>query len=165
MSQDGATRLLEALRALDEMADQGSGKNRRAHERFRVRGQGSLIFDPHTEFGAGRPRQFVHIRDVSRGGFGLLCPGPVELHRACRLVCVADGVELCSVLVAATHVSEVLDGVYLAGCSVLIEAATMVSLGVRLHEIAVAEERVGGAAAEGDFSPVLGGGSRDGSQG
>ncbi len=158
MSQDGATRLLQALRALDEMADQGSGKNRRAHERFRVRGQGSLIFDPHTEFGAGRPRQLVHIRDVSRGGFGLLCPGPVELHRACRLVCVADGVELCSVLVAASHVSEVIDGVYLAGCSVVMEAATLVSLGVRPHEIQLSEERPVAGAAEGDFTPVIGGG-------
>lgn len=156
MSQDGATRLLKALRALDELAEESAVRNRRVHTRFRVRGEGTLIFDPHLEMGAEKPGQMVHIRDVSRGGFGLLCSSPVEERRVSRLVCVAEGVELGSVLVMPTHVSEVMDGVYLAGCTVVVEASMLIALGIRAHEIAMSEDRTIAEPTDGDFSGVSG---------
>lgn len=154
MSHDGSARLLKALRALDELAEESAVRDRRVHARFRVRGEGTLIFDPHLQLGSETPGQLVHIRDVSRGGFGLLCSTRVEERRVSRLVCVAEGVELGSVLVMPTHVSEVMDGVYLAGCTVVVDAAMLIALGVRGHEIALSEERTVAEPAEGDFSGV-----------
>ncbi len=154
MSHDGATRLLKALRALDEMAEEAAVRDRRVHSRFRVRGEGTLIFDPHLELGAEKPGQLVHIRDVSRGGFGLLCSSRVEERRVSRLVCVAEGVELGSVLIMPTHVSEVMDGVFLAGCTMVLDASMLIALGVRPHEIVLSEDRPIASPTDGDFSTV-----------
>lgn len=156
MKTHGAHRLLKALAALDEKADQSAAKERRVHTRHRVRGQGSLIFDPLTEVSVDRTGQLVHIRDVSRGGFGILCSERVEIGRASRLVCATEGVELCSALVVPTHLAEVLEGVYLVGCMLVMEASVLLALGVTPHELALAEERPLAKPTDGDFGSVDG---------
>lgn len=148
-------KLLEILDVLDRLKTSAEVMNRRAFRRFPVRAQGTLSLDPNWHPGGKSVMGVAHVRDVSRGGVGLLYKGDVELRRPMRFVCGADGLELFGVTLVPRHSEELMYGVRLVGCAFIAEAALLLSMGVRAHELTLSEDpSTGLAASPGDFSSV-----------
>ena len=144
--------LLNALKALEQADADAPQRNRRIFRRFNTRVAATLSIDPQCASGPSTRPFAVEIRDISRGGFGLLCPSGVELNRVYRLVGVRDGIELFSSAVVPRHARYVSSGVWLVGAVVVAEAALMISLGVEPNDLRVSEQ--GADFGPGDFLPV-----------
>lgn len=144
--------LLKALSVLERADADSPQRNRRIFRRFSTRVAATLSIDPQCAAGPATRPFAVEIRDISRGGFGLLCPSGVELNRVYRLVGVRDGIELFSTAVVPRHARHVFGGVWLIGTVVVAEAAVMVALGVEPNDLRVSEQ--GADFGPGEFLPV-----------
>lgn len=148
----GARDLVHALALLDERSKQDAVKYNRAYERFSVRGSGWLAPEQGTLSTRPLGAQ-VYIRDVSRGGVGLLTSESIEIGRTHRLACINDGVAVFSVPVVPRSCERVVGNLCLLGCAFVMEAGTLLALGVRPQDIVAAESR-GSDDAGGAFLPV-----------
>lgn len=147
-------KLLEILAVLDRLHTPSEVLNRRVFKRYPVRAQGTLTLDPQWQRGGAPLSLTAHVRDVSRGGLGLLCRGSVELGRPMRFVCSGDGFELFGVTVVPRREEELLHGVRLVGCAFAAEAALLLSIGVRQHELSLAESPASAGDVAGDFASI-----------
>lgn len=147
-------KLLEILAVLDRLHTPPEVLCKRVFKRYPVRAQGTLSLDPQWQRSGAAMSIPAHVRDVSRGGFGLLCRGPVELGRPMRFVCSGEGFELFGVTVVPRHEEELLHGVRLLGCAVAAEAALLLSVGVRQHELSMAESPASSTDVAGEFASI-----------
>ncbi len=146
------TALLRALHALHRAEAIAPSEDRRQFRRFNARSAAVLAADPLSMTRAGAETFGVQVRDVARGGVGLLCPDGIELRRVYRLTCVQEGVELFALPVVPRHARRIDAGIWLVGAVAVSDAASMMALGVPARDIRMSED--GSDFGPGEFSPV-----------
>lgn len=144
---------LEALAAHEKGAS-GDGMDRRYFERYTVRGEATITPDARWASTMNPDDWVVDIRDVSRGGLGVVTRGKMHVGRPYRLVCVAEGVELFSAEVTPRHVKALPEGMWSAGVAFLAEGAWLVALGVPASLLRTSEAKPDTSTGDGDFSGV-----------
>ena len=147
-------KLLEILSVLDQIQPPAEMLNRRAFRRFAVRAQGVVLGNVSVGVRLQDAIDVAHVRDVSRGGMGLLLRGVPILNKPVRFVCEAGGLELFSMSMVARHTTELLHGVHLVGCAFAAESSLLLSMGVRPHELVLSEDQTLLRGSDGEFASV-----------
>jgi hypothetical protein len=125
--------LAAALRRLDAWKNASSLSRQRSFYRYPVRGQARLI--PGTAESHNRNPIMVEVRDISRGGVGVLCNQPAELGQFWRIDLLDDQVIIASLPVFVRYCRRVMDGAYLIGFEFGIESSILLAMGVSAKDL------------------------------
>lgn len=129
--------LQAALRRLDDW--QGSPRNyQRRFKRIPVRGVARLWPGEAT---SNPPAPItVQVRDISRGGVGLLTNERVERGCFWQLQLIDSEVSIATLPSFCRYCRQVVDGAYLIGVEFGIEASVLLAMGVTAKDIADGDE-------------------------
>jgi hypothetical protein len=134
MSIDRAKHLLETLGRIEKWQASPASVRKRRFTRFGVRSTAELSCldggsDVRSEIST------VQLRDISRGGAGILIDRPLHVDSAHRLTLYQDQLELCSLPFFVRFCQQVEDGAFLAGGEFGLENGLLVSIGVPARDI------------------------------
>jgi hypothetical protein len=129
--------LAAALRRLDSWKSRSALSRQRRFFRYPARGQARLSSaNPGRECSAIS----VEVRDISRGGVGVLCDQPAEIGHCWRLNLLDDRVVIASLPVFCRYCRKVIDGAYLIGLEFGAEAGLLMAMGVSAKDIMSGDE-------------------------
>jgi hypothetical protein len=131
--------LHEALARLESwQSSPGATNKSRRFARFPARGE-AMLFP-----GEASSRQALavdaHIRDISRGGIGLLCDRPGKPGEFWQVRLVTGRVGISTVTAYCRFCRPVIDGMYLVGAEFGIDAAVLLALGISSSDLAKQDE-------------------------
>lgn len=126
--------LLCELRRLETLRDgQANGPGQRQFRRHVVRGEARL-FPADGRAIDCRPID-VQLRDVARGGLGLLCQQPLAAGSVWRIEFLQHGHAIAEQTVSIRHCREIGGGIYLCGSQFIASAGLLTLLGVPRADI------------------------------
>ena len=120
--------LLAVLAKLENRDQRGQYDAKRQFKRFPVRADAELV-DVDTR-GMSREPIAVMLRDVSRGGMGLVTQQKLDVGSIWRLDLLRDHFVIGQQSIIIRHCSQVGAGVYLAGAQVVVDSGLMTLMGV-----------------------------------
>ncbi|MDY7110265.1 MAG: PilZ domain-containing protein [Planctomycetota bacterium] len=130
--------LQAALRKLESWQSQPPAAGQRRFERFPARGEARLF---PGEAGLIPPAvPTVHIRDVSRGGIGILANQPAKAGTFWQVQLGTERLVVASLPGFCRFCREVIPGAYLVGLAFGIDAGILLSLGVPAKSISERDE-------------------------
>jgi hypothetical protein len=148
---DQGVNLQEMLRKLESwQADSACVGQRRFH-RYPVRGLAQL--SPGAPSCADSPAVSVHIRDISRGGIGVLSSQPARNGQHWLVQVTDDRVTLTTQPGFCRYCRAVSEGAYLIGIEFGVEASILLATGVAAADLALGdrnEHRTTGTPASSD---------------
>ena len=127
-----------ALRKLDSWQGEPTQGPQRRFRRFPVRGEARLW--PGEAGSNPPPPAIVQIRDISRGGVGLLSNEPVQRGHISQMQLVASTHTLATEPDVSRNGREVIEYAYLIGVEFGIQASVMLALGVVAKDLAEGDE-------------------------
>jgi len=123
----GPDALLDCLARLEQPSPTSRALVQRQFQRFTARGEVELTsMDRRTE----DPTLNVQLRDLSRGGLGLLSEKAIEVGSTWRVAFLSNGFVVGTQGVIVRHCHMVQPGVYLVGTQFCIETGLMCLLGI-----------------------------------
>lgn len=126
-------RLRAALNAVDGWQDDESDPRQRRFRRFAVRAEAKLCpGDPTSSSHAIR----VHVRDISRGGMGVLSDEPAVPGTHWRIELADGSTSIASLNGFCRYCRPITDHAYLIGIEFGIEGGILMALGVSSIELA-----------------------------
>ena len=148
MTPNTSTNLQAALRRLESWQSEPPAAGQRRFARFPARGEAALW--PGAAAEAGRT-PMAHIRDVSRGGVGILSTQPAEPGRFWQLQLRDGKVTIATIPGFCRFCRQVLPGAYLIGVAFGTDASVLLSLGVSATDLAERDASEDEPRVEGDF--------------
>lgn len=148
------TRLVEILAQLESDANDGAGAEQRRFRRFSVRAQARL--EPVEGRSGELESVAAMMRNVSRGGVGVVAERPLPLGSVWRITFERKGRQVGSHLIVVLYCRRIQEGAYMLGGQFIVEPALLLMLGV--DDAALSDDiRLGESAAtdvgEAEFSP------------
>jgi len=141
--------LQTALRKLESWQSQPPAAGQRRFERFPARGEARLW--PGEAGLTAQSVPTVHIRDVSRGGVGVLSNQPANSGQFWQVQLGTEKLAITTLPGFCRFCREVVPGAYLIGIAFGIEASILLSLGVPAKGIAKRDESEQRQNVTGDF--------------
>lgn len=149
-SSDQASFDLQAvLRQLESWQVDPPKAWQRRFRRFTARGVAWMLPGKPNSRSSNHPP--VYVRDISRGGVGLLCSMPFDLDEYCQLELASEQVVATTLPAFCRHCLQVTDGVYLIGMEFGVNASVLLSLGVSAKALAEADDSSRKRSVAGDF--------------
>jgi hypothetical protein len=149
MNAQDSTNLQAALRKLESWQAQPPAAGQRRFERFPARGEARLW--PGEAGVAVQSVATVHVRDVSRGGIGVLSNQPAKTGAFWQVQLGTERLVVTSLPGFCRFCREIVPGAYLIGIAFGIEASIILSLGVAAKDIAKRDESEERQNVTGDF--------------
>jgi hypothetical protein len=149
MTKQDTTKHQVALKRLNELQHDAAGTPRRRFQRFPVRSQAALC--PGDLQNLNQPSNTVQLRDISRGGAGLLSGSPATIGQFWQLQIMHDNVGIATLPAFCRYCHHVDDGMYLIGVEFGVQASILVALGVNPRELADGDEPESSKPLLGDF--------------
>jgi hypothetical protein len=150
MSRHQVVDLQAALRQIESWHNDGNRMRR--FPRYPARGEARLC--PVAPAGAGQGTfDIVHVRDISRGGIGVLSSQPVAVGASWQLQLFSQRIALATLPAFSRYCREVSDGAWLAGLEFGIEASVLLAMGVTPAELTHADETPEHGALKGECLP------------
>jgi hypothetical protein len=140
--------LAAALRELDTLQQQNPPDRERRFARFAVQGEARLWPGGGDRKGAATT---VFLRDISRGGVGVLSVLPVRLGQVLHIQLGRPDLPVATYPVFCRYCRRVTPTVYLIGLEFGIEAGTLLALGVRSGELELGSHSEQRLVEEGEF--------------
>ena len=138
MPFDATGPLQAALRQIETWQTDSSTSRLRRFPRYPARGEARLC--PASVGADLAGAHLVHVRDISRGGVGVLCSRPVEVGQSWNLQLVVERVTMSTLPAFCRFCRKVADGAWLVGLEFGIEASVLLAMGVNASELAHTSE-------------------------
>ena len=148
MNPNTPTDLQAALRELESWQSEPPAAGQRRFTRFPARGE--AILRPGGAADSART-PIAHIRDVSRGGVGILTTQPAEPGRFWQLQLRTGKTTIATIPGFCRFCRQVLPGAYLIGIAFGIDAGVLLSLGVSATDLAERDVREEAQGVKGEF--------------
>lgn len=149
MNNQQPSDLQAALRHLNAWQNEMFSGSQRRFRRFEVRGEARLW---PGDVGTSTPTaSVVQVRDISRGGVGLLSSEPIERGFFWQMQLVDSGVTLATLPAFCRFCRPITDGAYLIGVEFGVQASVMLALGVQAKDLADGDEAENQRPLIGDF--------------
>jgi hypothetical protein len=141
--------LQAALRKLESWRLKAPAAKQRRFARFPVRCEARLWAGEGGVTQINAP--IVHVRDLSRGGVGLLSSQSMETGQFCQVQFIFDKVVVETRPAFGRHCREVMPHAFLIGLEFAVEASLLMALGVQAKELALTGETEMVGAVAGEF--------------
>jgi hypothetical protein len=141
--------LQEVFRQLESWQAHPPEVRQRRFQRFAARGVAWML--PGKAHGRTSTHPPVYIRDISRGGIGMLCSTLIEPNDHCQLQLASEQVVMATLPAFCRHCQQVTAGAYLVGMEFGVSASVLLSLGVGAKLLAEADDLGHRRSFEGDF--------------
>ncbi len=142
--------LQAALRKLERWKTSDEREKLRRFARFPSRGEARLW--PGQPCNETEPLCTVHVRDVSRGGVGVLSNQPARVGEHWQVQMIDDSLVINTLPGFCRYCISVMDGAYLIGIQFGIDSSILLSLGVPGKSIAMGDTPDELREVEGEFS-------------
>lgn len=114
------------------------GRCQRQFDRHVIRGEATLTaVEDSSQEGVTIE---AHLRDVSRGGLGLVCERPLETGSRWRIEFKQNGYSIAEQTIEVRHCREVRSNLYLCGSQFIASAGLLTLLGVSASELLAESE-------------------------
>lgn len=94
---------------------------------------------------------FVHVRDISRGGIGVLMSRPLEVGQCWQIQLIAHRITMATLPAFCRFCRKITDNAWLVGLEFGIEASVLLAMGVNASELGEADETPEDHTLKGDF--------------
>jgi hypothetical protein len=138
MNNRKSTDLQAALKKIDAWQEDSNPDGQRRFRRFPVRGEARLW--PGLADGGQNSATSSQIRDISRGGVGLLVSEPVERGQFWQMQIMSGGVAVATLPAFCRFCRKVTDGAYLIGAEFGVEASVLLALDVAAKDVIEGDE-------------------------
>jgi hypothetical protein len=116
-------------------------------------GRGEARLCPATPYADRSEYDVVHVRDISRGGIGVLSGRPVQPDQCWQLQLIAQHLTMATLPAFCRFCRKVSDGAWLIGLEFGIEASVLLAMGVNSAELIHSDETPENQKLKGDFFP------------
>jgi len=131
-----------ALRNLDAMQQRNSSLSaKRRFVRYQVRGEARLL--PSNGMLETLSPVPVHVRDISRGGAGLLSSVPAQPGHRWQLQLIDSNLVIDTLPAFCRYCRRVSEGAYLIGVEFGLKSSIMLAMGIPAKELARNDEKSG----------------------
>ena len=151
MHQQDNVDLQAALRQVESWQNESTDSRMRRFPRYPARGEARLCSV--TPFAERSDFDVVHVRDISRGGIGVLSGQPVPVGQNWQLQLISQHITMATLPAFCRFCRKVSDGAWLVGLEFGIEASVLLAMGVSPAELIHSDETPEGQSLKGDYLP------------
>lgn len=153
MGTEQTSDLQAALRQLESLQNDSPAGAQRRTKRYPVRGEAHLWTD---DSGPGHRAlsnsiHNAHVRDISRGGIGVLCSQPVAVGHLWQVQLVDSDVTVATIPAFCRFCRQITEGAYLAGMEFGMQASVLMAMGVSAKDLAKGDAEHDGRPLAGEF--------------
>jgi hypothetical protein len=130
--------LAVALSHLESWKNESSAIRQRRFKRYPARGQARLL--PGAYMDRDTASVMMEIRDISRGGLGMLSSVQMQLGQFWRVQLIENNVVVVTLPAFCRYCRTVVNGAYLAGVEFGVEAGVLLAMGVGAADIIGGDE-------------------------
>lgn len=94
---------------------------------------------------------FVHVRDISRGGIGVLTSRPLSIGNCWQIQLIADRITMSTLPAFSRFCRKITDSAWLVGLEFGIEASVLLAMGVSAGQLGESDETPENHSLKGDF--------------
>lgn len=95
--------------------------------------------------------ELVHIRDISRGGIGVLTSRPLASGQCWQIQLIAQRITMSTLPAFCRYCRKITESAWLVGLEFGIEASVLLAMGVSAAELGEADETPEQPSLKGDF--------------
>jgi hypothetical protein len=151
MSTPEKVDLQAALRQVESWQGESVCRRLRRFPRYAARGEARLcsaeVHADQTSF------DHVHVRDISRGGIGVLMSRPLTVGQCWQIQLIAQRITMATLPAFCRFCRKITDNAWLVGLEFGIEASVLLAMGVNAGELSEADETPETSTLSGDFLP------------